>query len=65
MKIHIFLFKKRLVPKLYCSSWTNSLESCLFVENPSGLTQNLETVVKESDADVEADADAQLKYMVL
>ncbi|WJX16891.1 hypothetical protein P8452_06872 [Trifolium repens] len=29
-------------------------------ENPSGLTQNLETVVKESDADVEADA--QLKY---
>ncbi|KAK2399757.1 G-box-binding factor [Trifolium repens] len=32
-------------------------------ENPSGLTQNLETVVKESDADVEADADAQLKYM--
>ncbi|GAU34043.1 hypothetical protein TSUD_16300 [Trifolium subterraneum] len=30
-------------------------------ENPSGLTQNLETVVKESDAD----ADAQLKYTVL
>ncbi|XP_045832187.1 G-box-binding factor 1-like [Trifolium pratense] len=35
-------------------------------ENPSGLTQNLETVVKESDADVDGDgdgdADTQLKF---
>jgi len=42
---------------------TNSFASCFLVEKPSGLIQSLRTVVKESDADV--DADAQLKYMVL
>jgi len=45
---------------------TNSLASCFLVENPSGLAQNLGTVVKESDADVhDVDVDAQLKNMVL
>jgi len=41
----------------------NCPASCFFVENPSGLAQNLGTVVKESEIDV--DVDAQLKYMVL
>jgi hypothetical protein len=41
----------------------NSLASWFVAENPSGLAQNLGTVVKESDTDV--DVDAQLKNMVL
>jgi len=50
------------------NTWTavhvaNSLAPCFFVENPSGLAQNLGTVVKESDTDI--DVDAQLKNMVL
>ncbi|AES65701.1 hypothetical protein MTR_2g045630 [Medicago truncatula] len=39
----------------------NSLAPCFFVENPSGMAQNLGTVVKESDNDI--DVDAQLKNM--
>lgn len=42
---------------------TNSLASSFLVENSSGLTQNLETLVKESDAD--ENADTQLKNLVL
>jgi len=41
----------------------NSLAPCFFVENPSGQAQSMGTVVKESDTDI--DFDAQLKNMVL
>ena len=46
----------------------NSLASCFFVENPSGLAQNLGTVVKESESEYEYESDSETDndvYMVL
>jgi len=61
------MFRRWIVPKTWTAAHvTNSLASCFLVENPSGLTQNLGTVVKESDAEVDdVEVDAQLKNMVL
>jgi len=38
---------------------TNSLASCFFVENPSGVAQNLGTVVKESKSESEYESDSE------